>query len=183
MVSFWWGDPLPRHLLRKVFKRLKLGLDLSGQLICKVFKTKDIARLLAAKYSFQIALDEDAKARGTLQAASGYTLILAAASSGLPFSPYGDATGEAKIRASIGKTNTEVLRLRLRMTVHLNFGEELKSSGLFSLLATTTGSEGTTAASDGGDDREFGGIINAGLFLFRKIADVFVVDVDVHEGA
>jgi hypothetical protein len=57
------------------------------------------------------------------------------------------------------------------------------SSGLFSLLATTTGSEGTTAASDGGDDREFGGIINAGVFLFREITDVFVIDVDVHEGA
>jgi len=62
-------------------------------------------------------------------------------------------------------------------------GKELKSSGLFSLLATTTGSEATTAASDGGDDREFGGIINAGVFLFRKITDVFVVDVDVHEGS
>jgi len=54
---------------------------------------------------------------------------------------------------------------------------------LFSRLATTTGSEATTAASDGGDDRELGGIINAGVFLFRKITDVLVVDVDVHEGA
>jgi hypothetical protein len=38
-----------------------------------------------------------------------------------PFSPYGDATVEAKIRASIGRANTGVLRLRaygasLRMT-------------------------------------------------------------------
>jgi hypothetical protein len=61
--------------------------------------------------------------------------------------------------------------------------DEDSGKRLFSLLATTTGSEGTTAASDGGDDREFGGIINAGVFFFREIADVLVVDVDVHERA
>jgi hypothetical protein len=82
-------------------------------------------------------------------------------------------------------TNTEILRLRLRMTATSLYlsGEELRSSGLFSLLATTTGSGSTTAASDGRDDRKFGGIINASVFLFRKITDVFVIDVDVHEGA
>jgi len=69
------------------------------------------------------------------------------------------------------------------MTANFEFWGGAEGSGLFSLLATTTGSEGTTAASDGGDDREFGGIINAGVFLFGKVTDVFVVDVDVHEGA
>src|ERR1700749_1313807 len=69
------------------------------------------------------------------------------------------------------------------MTANFEFWGGAEGSGLFSLLATTTGSEGTTAASDGGDDREFGGIINAGVFLFRKVTDVFVIDVDVHEGA
>jgi hypothetical protein len=49
-------------------------------------------------------------------------------------------------------------------------------------LATTT--EGAwTAARDGRDDGDLGGIVDGGAFLFGEIADVFVVEVEVDEGA
>lgn len=57
-------------------------MDLTLHSICKVFKTKDIARYVVAKSSFQIASVVDAKARRLALAASGYTLILSATSSG-----------------------------------------------------------------------------------------------------
>src|SRR5215469_728833 len=45
------------------------------------------------------------------------------------------------------------------------------------------GTTGTTATGDGGDDGEFVGVADGGCFFFREVAEVFVVEVDVDEGA
>src|SRR6185437_742800 len=94
--------------------------------------------------------------------------------------------GQRKQRfASDWRRHTSVRTDGSPVFVFLSFelGRSLGAPGCSRVLATTTGSEGTTAASDGGDDREFCSVVNAGVFLFRKITDVLVVDVDVHKGA
>src|SRR5215468_10664815 len=45
------------------------------------------------------------------------------------------------------------------------------------------GTTGTTAAGDGGDDGEFVGCGDGGGFFGGEVAEVFVVKVDVDEGA
>src|ERR1700729_4357470 len=47
----------------------------------------------------------------------------------------------------------------------------------------TPSSDLTTAAGDGGDDGEFVGVGDGGVFFGGEIADVVVVEVDVDEGA
>src|ERR1700729_1161120 len=47
----------------------------------------------------------------------------------------------------------------------------------------TPSSDLTTAAGDGGDDGEFIGVGDGGVFFGGEVADVVVVEVDVDEGA
>jgi hypothetical protein len=47
----------------------------------------------------------------------------------------------------------------------------------------TTGGDAVRTAGDGGDDGELVICGNGSRFFFRKIAEVFVVEVDVDEGA